>query len=46
MVSTLEAVDSGSVVAVESRVDRADPLPADWDPDATTLSEAPLEATR
>ena len=46
MVSTIEAVDTGTVVAVKSRVDRADPLPDDWDPDAATLGAAQLEATR
>jgi predicted dehydrogenase len=32
-----EAVPSGTYVPVESRVERAAPLPVDWDPYATTL---------
>jgi len=37
MASTLQAAESSSVVMVESRVERAEPLPDDWDPDASTL---------
>jgi predicted dehydrogenase len=39
MASTLEAAEAGSVVPVESRVERAEPLPDDWDPDAATLGQ-------
>jgi len=43
MAATLEAAESGTVMAVESRATRAEPLPDDWDPDAATLSrEAPV----
>jgi len=45
MEATLEAADTGTVVKVASRVERATPLPDDWDPDAATLGE-PIETTR
>ncbi len=38
MLAVLDAAESGQVVPVASRVARAEPLPADWDPDAATLT--------
>jgi len=38
MAGTLEAAAAGTVVEVASRAERPEPLPADWDPDATTLA--------
>jgi predicted dehydrogenase len=37
MTATLEAAAQGSTVAIRSRVSPAPPLPADWDPDASTF---------
>jgi predicted dehydrogenase len=45
MTSTLSAAEAGSVVPVESRVERAEPLPDGWDPDAATLVEGIVAAT-
>jgi predicted dehydrogenase len=38
MAGILESAESGAVVPIESRADRAEPLPVDWDPEAATLS--------
>jgi predicted dehydrogenase len=38
MVAIRRSVDEGAFVPVESRVERADPLPDDWDPGAATLA--------
>ena len=38
MVSASESVESREFVSVESTVERAEPLPDDWDPKAATLS--------
>jgi len=38
MAAILESAVSGAVVPVESRTERAEPLPVDWDPEAATLS--------
>jgi hypothetical protein len=38
MAAILESTESGDVVSVESRTDRAEPLLVDWDPEAATLS--------
>ena len=37
MVATAESVDTGRFVEIESRIDRAAPLPDGWDPRAATL---------
>jgi hypothetical protein len=37
MTALRRSVDEPALVAIESSVDRAEPLPADWDPAAATL---------
>jgi hypothetical protein len=38
MAAILRSVEESSFVRVESSVERADPLPDDWDPTAATLA--------
>jgi hypothetical protein len=38
MEAIASAAESRTVVAVDSRVERPDPLPADWDPIAATIA--------